>query len=492
MLFVFAAPFFFAASNRSLLVLSRPQRRTSATSSVTLALLWIAGCVQQTASAATDLIDLRPVTPIGSCRRVKAVVEVEGNLKLNADGKEVQHLPLKVQAELEYSERVLSHSTQWAEYRLARSYGKADAHIRLRDSDLKNQLRADRQLIVAEAAEPGSATLFSPQGPLTREELELVQVPAAGLPVEALLPLRVLKVGGQWALGDATVTRLLGLEAVSQQDVACTLNSMEDNLAIVSLAGKVTGAVGGVSSDIELKGKLNYDLKQRAVTWLTLAYKEERAVGHAQPGFEVVTTLKLVAAPCRPIAELDSKAIAKSPLKTLSQSLSLELQAADAGFHLIHDRRWSVMFDRPDTTVLRFVDRGDLVAQCNVSPRPALGPQEQLTLEGFQADVKRVLGKNFEQIVEASEETTDSNLRILRIVVAGKAGDLNIQWMYYHLSNDQGRRASFVFTIESTLLERFKAIDRDLIDGFSFTAERQPKAAARPATSAPADGPSLR
>jgi hypothetical protein len=490
MLFGFAAPIFFAA-------LAMPRTRLVAGrwksgESFALLVFACACCWQRPASAATDLIDLRPVTPVGSYRQVKAVVEVEGKLKLNADGKEVQHLPLKVQAELQYAERVLAQAKQWSDFRLARSFETARANIRLRESDLKNQLQDSRKLIVAEATGAAPSTLFSPLGPLTREELELIQVPAAGLALEALLPLRVLKIDGQWTLSDATVGRMLGLETVSQQDVACTLNSVKDNLAIVSLVGKVSGAVGGVSSDIELKGKLNYDLKQRSVTWLTLAYKEDRAVGHAQPGFEVVTTLKLVAAPCRPLAQLSDSALAKLPLTATPPQLALELQTAESGIQLMHDRRWSVMYDRPDVTVLRFVDRGDLIAQCNISPRPPLGPQQQLTLEGFQEDIERVLGKNFEQVVEASEEASDANLRILRIVAAGKAGDLPIHWTYYHLSNDQGRRASLVFTIESSLQERFPTIDRELIGGFTFTAEKQPTSAAKPTPARATDGPSLR
>jgi hypothetical protein len=474
MLFVFAASIFFAALRK------RP---------VQLALsLGVAIACQQVAWAASDLVDLRPTTPVGSCRLVKAVIEVEGKLKLNADGKEVQHLPLKVQGQMQYAERVLSQAKQWSEVRLARSYESARADIRLRDSDLKNSLRPERKLIVVESSASQPAAAFSPLGPLTREELELIETPASGLALEALLPLRALKIGGQWTLESTTVARLLGLEAVSQHDVACTLDSVKDNLAIVSLAGKIAGAIGGVSSDIELKGKLNYDLKQRTVTWLTLACKENRDVGHAQPGFEVVTTLRLVAAPVKSASDLGDKALADLPLKANQGQLLLDLTAEAAGFKLLHDRRWSVMFERGDVTVLRLVDRGDLIAQCNISPRPPLGPGEQLTLAGFQEDVKRVLGKNFEQIVEASEEASDAQIRILRVVVAGKAGDLPIQWTYYHLLGDHGHRASLVFTIESTLLERFAAIDRELIDGFRFTADKQPKSAATPTL----EGPSLR
>src|SRR6185369_12459891 len=123
--------------------------------------------------------------------------------------------------------------------------------------------------------------------------------------------------GDKWPLSDAIVARLLDLDSVSQQDMACMLDSVKEkeNVAVISLAGKVTGAIEGVSSDVELKGKLNYDLKQRTITWLTLAYKENRAIGHSQPGFEVMTTVRMVAAPAPPVAALGDKALAGMTLE---------------------------------------------------------------------------------------------------------------------------------------------------------------------------------
>src|SRR5207247_1414770 len=120
-----------------------------------------------------------------------------------------------------------------------------------------SELRPDRKLIVIQS-DANAATTFSPAGPLTREELELVEAPASDLALEALLPLRAVKIAGQWSLSDAAVARLLGLEALSQQDIVCTLDSVKDDLALVIMSGKVAGAVGGVSSDIDLRGKLNF------------------------------------------------------------------------------------------------------------------------------------------------------------------------------------------------------------------------------------------
>jgi hypothetical protein len=166
------------------------------------------------------------------------------------------------------------------------------------------------------------------------------------------------------------------------------------------------------------------------------------------------------------------------PLKAGASEALLDLTSESAGFQLAHDRRWQVMTEQHDVTVLRLIDRGDLIAQCNISPLPALGKGEQLTLEGFQDDVKRTLGKNFGQIIQASEELSDGGIRVLRVAVTGTAGDLPIQWTYHHLSDDHGHRAAIVFTIEATLVERFAKIDRELVGGFGFLADKQPTPAA--------------
>ena len=40
------------------------------------------------------------------------------------------------------------------------------------------------------------------------------------------------------------------------------------------------------------------------------------------------------------------------------------------------------MLERGDLTVLRLVDRGDLIAQCNITPLAPLAKDQQLSMEG--------------------------------------------------------------------------------------------------------------
>ena len=422
-------------------------------------------------------VDLRPPSSIEGYRRVRAVVQIEGKLKVNADGQGVRHVPLKGEAEWDFTQRTLAQSDGWLQVHLVRRYHTARSQVTLHRSPREHQLRVERQLIALESG-PQGATLFSPYGSLTADELDLLDGVGSGLALECLLPPRLILPGGQWTARDAAIARLLGLDAVASQEVTFTLQEVEESTAIIALEGKVSGAVEGVASEIEVKGKMNFDLRRRLVTWLALAYREDRAIGHAQPGYEVVATVRMVAAPSPAITELSDKSLAGLPLKADPGTTLIEYTNTAGGFELAHDRRWHVLLERPELTVLRLVDRGDLIAQCNIAPRPMLPAGQRLTLAAFQEDVRRALGQQFEQIVEAGEEVDDSGLMVLRVLVAGVAGEIPIQWTYYHLSDAQGRCATLVFTLESRLLERFAALDRELIAGFRFLDGPQPAPAA--------------
>jgi hypothetical protein len=283
-----------------------------------------------------------------------------------------------------------------------------------------------------------------------------------------------VKIDQSWQIPDWAVARLMGLDIVNQHDVTGKLTDVKENIATIALQGKLAGAIGGVTSEIELTGKLNFDLKQRTITWLALGFQENRAIGHAQPGFEVAGKVRMVAAPIRAAEVVNNAALANLPVAATRETTLIDFAADSAGYSLAHDRRWNVMLDRHDATILRLVDRGDLVAQCNISRLPTLAKGEQLTLEAFQDDVKKTLGKNFGQIVEAAQETGDNDVRMLRVIVSGSTADLPIQWSYYHLSDGTGNRASFVFTIEGSLVQRFAQIDRELVSAFRFQVGKQP------------------
>ena len=412
---------------------------------------------------AAETYDLTSAVKPGQSQTVRTAVEVKGDLKLNSDGKEVTTVPMLVQADLQYTERFLAIKTDGT-LKAARHYGVAEAKIQIKSTEMKQSLRNERRLLVIQH-KGEDATLFSPIGPLTREELELVDAPGSSTVLAAILPAKKTAIGDGWKLNNQTVARLLGLEAVSEQDVVAKLTKVEDSLAIFSLDGRITGAVGGVSSEIDLHAKANFDLKKKSVTWLAMQYQEKRAIGHAQPGYDATIRVRTVAEPTAGTPELANDALSKLALEAKLEQTLIEFQAEKAGINLAHDRRWRVMVDRMDIAILRFIDRGDLIAQCNINRLAPLPKDQPLTLTAFQKSVEATLAKNSGEILEAAQETTKDGGKVLRVTVAGSASEIPIQWFYYHLTDAQNRRASLVITLESKLLERYPALDRELISG---------------------------
>ncbi|MCH2126274.1 MAG: hypothetical protein MK165_15905, partial [Pirellulaceae bacterium] len=128
--------------------------------------------------------------------------------------------------------------------------------------------------------------------------------------------------------------------------------------------------------------------------------------------------------------------------------------------------------DQKEVTVLRFVQRGDLVAQCNLSRLPKQSKNQAFSLEKYQTDIATSLGENFGQFLETSQTTTEDGLEIMRIVASGQVADLTIHWIYYHLEDSQGRRISLVFTYEEKFTERFLGQDDSIIGSFEFFADQ--------------------
>ena len=102
-----------------------------------------------------------------------------------------------------------------------------------------------------------------------------------------------MTIGLEWSHDNSLMGLLTGLEVVTQSDVRSTCRQIEDQVAIVDLAGTVGGALDGVASDIALKAKYNIDLRKGRVTWLAMSLKETRAIGHAAPGFEVTARIRV-------------------------------------------------------------------------------------------------------------------------------------------------------------------------------------------------------
>ncbi len=441
----------------------------------TLCLLWmnVVTSVAGEPAVARQAVDLTPHLVAGDIQQVKIVFELDGTLSMKSEAKSPVKLPVRVKAQLRYDEKVLQVATgkKPLAATTVRHYETAKANIKFRDTTVAHQLREERLIIGASAESAEDVVLFSPLGPLTRDELDLIDVPANSAIVDGLLPYRTVSVGESWKVESDLLPAILGVDAISRQDIKCTLKRIDGNLAVIHAQGSVSAATDGVATEFTLAAKFSFDRSRRRVSWFAMSLKENRSMGHAQPGISATVRLQMALTKRSSATALHADILADLNLQADESSRLIEFASPSNGFELLVDRKWHEMLDRQDVSVLRMVDRGDLIAQCNISALPPMEDGVPFTLVDFQQDVQKVLDKDFGEFITATEEVNESGLHVMRVVANGNTSGLAINWVYYHITNDQGRRVSCVFTYESDLADRFGAVDRSVISSFRFRTE---------------------
>ncbi|MBI3837287.1 MAG: hypothetical protein HY288_05040 [Planctomycetia bacterium] len=411
----------------------------------------------------------------GELTRVEVSLQVGGDLTLANEGSQ-KKLAMSVVANLIYGEKLLAAGTEEKPARAIRYYDAAQAVIKVDKGGEKPTLATDRRLIAVEKPRKGPTVLYCPTAPLKREELDLIDVPGNTLVLDQVLPTNPVTLGESWKLADQTLADLIGLEAVSWTDVQSVFGQITDGVAEIASAGSVSGAVGGVSTEIEMKAKYKFDLKLKRIVYFALLIKEKRPIGHIGPGLDTVAKLIVEIGGAHQNQHLTETSLAKVPKTLTPQLAQLGFESASRQFRFHYDRRWYITSDEPKLTVFRLMDRGELVAQCNVATLPG-GQKKPVSLAEFQQDVQQTLGKNFGQFINASESTNEAGYTLLRVVVRGTVSQLPIEWIYYLIADSKNQRVSLAFTLEQSLEERFAQADRVLVSELRLTEPTVPTAA---------------
>jgi hypothetical protein len=420
---------------------------------------------------------------------VQIEYRARGTLNFPAE-QEVERLAMEVSAELAFQERQLSDlppaegriesapnrfsGATWSKGRAARYYDQVDVAMTINDQKLNPELRDDRRLIGIYLGD-NSLEFHSPAGPLSREELDLIRLPGDRQTLPLILPKKPVQVGATWKQDATALAMLLGLDAVGDSDVTSELKSVERGYAKVELAGIVHGATAGVATEIALKARYYFDLRRGEFAALQLVTRERREIGHVNPGVEVTARLKMSAEPKTDAGELSDQKVAplQGPMDGNSQQLGYRSAALGVAFQ--YDRNWFVTAEDHQVTVLRRLDRGQLVAQCNVTSLPNVKKGKAVTLSQFQEDIRKNLDSNFGTFTSASESTNGQRYLVYRVEAAGTTSQIPVRWIYYLLSDTGGRRVAVVFTMEDDLVESFGSADKQIVESLEFVATQGAK-----------------
>lgn len=440
-----------------------------------------------TTPVAGQTYDLRPAYRVGDLFRTDLIVELKGDLSTKAtpDADPVSK-PFKVAIKQRYDERILETTPDGRVLRSLRYYSNAEGEYRYGEVDAEPTIAKfgpDWLLFDREGAQP----LVCPRRLIFREEMEMLDVPGNAAFVTELLPKEPIAKDGTWTAEDAALAKILVIDAVSKADVTSRIDSVDgDNVSIVA-EGDVAGAASGVATDVKLRARTVFSLKEHRPLTFAMTWREVRSIAHAEPGFDVTATIRLAVSRIDASEALADDRIASLPKKYRMEMGLLKYESPKKDYRFVQDRRWFVTAPDETGAVLKLIDRGELVAQCSLVQLPRLQEKEEYTLDQYKAEVQEKLGESFGRFVDAKEFDTKHGVHVMKLQVDGLASELEMRWIYYHLTEPTGRRIAMIFVYEPQFETTFGDADRWVVENFEFlnpVAEAETPPAA-PAASVP-------
>lgn len=427
------------------------------------------------AARASEPVRLREEARTGQVLRVVVELKAQGLYRPGAPGPGTEPpkpLKVKVLTRLDCVERVLQADPGGAARRVVRWVNQAAAALNGEGSfqPTASALRPDVALLLAERRPEGILT-FSPGGPLTRPELELVQGPCDPMALAGLLPAGPVAVGDHWPVGDEAARSLSGYDALAVNAVQATLETLDDASARIGLKGEVRGAVLGGEGVMTCSGSLTFDRREGRIASVTVDRVEDRQPGPVEAGLDVTSTLTLERKATELPPELSEAALAGVPTVASPALELLRYSPPEGNYTLLHDRDWHTFAEDTRRTVLKRLDHGEVVAQCNLAAGPHAGKGRHQDLEQFRDDVRRALGRRFVAFLGAGElDGTPAGELRYKVAVQGKEGDVPLVWLYYLVANPEGDQMLAMFTLTEAQLKRFADQDLQMMGSLQWKA----------------------
>jgi hypothetical protein len=405
----------------------------------------------------------------GDCLHCTLALQVSGELKVMQGGKPVP-LKLAATAGQEYHEKLMLVSPEGQPQKAARRYAKAAARIAVADSTQDKALRPERALAVAQRQD-GRYLCYSPQGPLTPDELSIVAEHLDTLAVAGLLPGKEVPLGGTWTIANTTVWALCAFDGLLAQDLAGKLEEVKDGTAVFSITGNASGIEKGALVKVAVTATGRFDLAGKRLTALEWKQKDQREQGPASPASVVESTCTLSRAVATEPAELSPEALAGVPegLEAPPGLLNLSLRDQNDRYEVVFGRDWQVVARTGEHLVLRLLERGDFLAQVTITPWKKAEPGKHLSLDEFRQLLLNTPGFELEDLAKPSE-SVEGGRTVCRLEAVGQLDGVRVVQNYYLVAHPTGEQVILAFTMKPQAVAKVGGRDVAIVQGISFPA----------------------
>jgi hypothetical protein len=402
------------------------------------------------------------------CFRTRLELTLTGEIRVaRGDGKRAG-LPLTAKATHEFAERVLAAGADGLVGKSARVYETAAAVITVDGGRSEKALRKERRLCVAQRAGDEAFT-YSPAGPLTREELELVGEHFDTLCLAGLLPGKDVAVGDTWQVPNPVAQSLCHFEGLTEQDLACKLEEADGKVARVAVTGSATGIELGALVKLKVEARYRFDLGAHRLTWLEWKQTDDREQGPASPALTAQSTTTLTrTAVARPETLTDAALVSVPGAKVPEPLRNVEYRDAKDRFSLVYDRAWQVVGQPEGRLILRLMDRGDFVAQATVTPWRPAPKGKHLSEDEFRAAMADTPGWEAEKELQAGEVPAADGSWVYRLSTLGQLDGVAVMQNFYLVAGPGGEQVVVAVTLTPKKADALGSRDLSLAGSIEF------------------------
>jgi hypothetical protein len=278
--------------------------------------------------------------------RVELKTTLSGKLTVPATEKDkpAEVVPVAGTSRLVYDERPLPLDQSKAA-RAIRVYRTVEVNRTVGDREQRADIREAVRRMVVLRSDTGKKAPFSPDGPLTLNEIDVVTndlFPVVLVP--GLLPGRAVKPGDKWTAAAAAVTDLTALDAIDEGGLTVEF------AAVVTIGNRrhaklaVSGTVKGQNDDGPTRQKLDglayFDLEAERLSYLKLTGTHELIDKDGQVAGRLDGTFLMTRTASPKFDDLTADAVKGLDLSPTPDNSLLLYTNPDLGVQFLYPRRW--------------------------------------------------------------------------------------------------------------------------------------------------------
>ena len=399
--------------------------------------------------------------------RLAAETTLNGTLKVTRDGKQV---PIRISAKNEhvFFERLLAVE-KGLPRKSVRHYLTATSKANVDDERVERALAADHRLIVAQRTAE-SLLCYSPDGPLTRTERDVVSEHFETLHLTGLLPGKDVNVGDTWKIDAKIAQSVCLLDGVIAHTLTGKLKEVSANIAVIVVEGAAKGIENGAMAELTITAEVRFDLAKKRIVRVDWKQKDVRGQGSVSPAAEVETTTVLTRESLEETpAEVGPAVVARIPVDEPPATLVYLLHRDPRNrFEFLYSRDWHTVGQTDHHLVLRFLDRGDFVAQATLATWQNAGAGKHISPEEFEKLAVGGTGWKMEEVLERGEVPTDAGRWVYRITARGDLEGSKVIQSFYVVAAPNGEQMIVTFTMRPASATRMGTRDLAIVNAIEF------------------------